>query len=57
MIIPLEVKYSGAKIVPRSDLRVRTASRITTSKGEKNCLLPDAIEGQMAEVKGMGRRT
>jgi hypothetical protein len=23
----------------------------------RNCLLPDAIEGQMTEVKGVGRRT
>jgi hypothetical protein len=23
----------------------------------RNCLLPDAIEGQMMEVKGVGRRT
>ena len=79
MMVLHEVKCSRGKLVPHSDLRVRTSSRRAT-KGKlmrkravlnnilrrkanwighilrRNCPLHNVIEGQMTEVKGVGRR-
>ena len=44
----------GEKTMLLNNIRPRKANRIGHIM-RKNCLLYDAIEGQMAEVKGVGR--